>query len=121
MNPEDKEIDPAQETPEEETAPVPEEPAAEQAPARSYVQPGFVDAERLDHVGVLIKDLVDFMVILLVFIMMRRHQDQFRTFLPCLPDRFRRFDTVFFCGFIFCQNNAVPVVRIAAYRDRLLL
>ena len=32
MNPEDKETDPAQETPEEETAPVPEEPAAEQAP-----------------------------------------------------------------------------------------
>ena len=48
---------------------------------------------------------------------MRRQQDEAGTLLPGLPDGLRRFDAAALCWFIFCQDDAVALRRIAADRD----
>ena len=45
---------------------------------------------------------------------MRRQQHQVRAFLFGLPNRLRRLDTEFLCGLVFCQNDTVAGLGVAA-------
>ena len=83
-----------------------------------YVQPAFVNAKRLDQVGVITVNEIYFTGILRIQVVMRRQEDEIGAFFLRLPDRLRCLDAVFFGRLVFRQNDAVTLRRVAADRDR---
>lgn len=92
--------------------------AAEQTLTGGYIEPGFIDTERLHQIRVAAVDFVDFGGVMAVFFHMRRHQNEFRAFASGLPKRFGSDDAVFFGGLVLRENNSMAAVRITADRHR---
>ena len=95
-------------------------PGAEEQTAARYVQPAFVDAERLYLIGVAQIDFIDKAGVFDILLTVRRGEDEVRTFPPGLPDRLSSLHAEFLGFLIFGQHNSVPAVRIAAYGHRYI-
>ena len=89
--------------------------AAEQPPGLRHVQPAFVDSERLYTVCITGIDGVDGTAHLPVLPVVRGQQLQAGALAQRAPDGFGRLDAVPLCGLVFRQDDAMAVVRAAAY------
>ena len=88
--------------------------AAEQRVAAGYVEPAFVDAERLHQVGVAPVNFVDLPRAFPVLLKMGSGQHKAGAFAFCLPDGFRRPNAIPLRLFVLGEDNAVPALRVAA-------
>ena len=93
---------------------------AEEVHGAGDVQPALVDAEGLYQIGIALINGVDPSGDPAVLLMVGGKENEAGTLFPGLPDGLRRFDLEAFGRFVFCQDNAVPALRISAYGHRLV-
>ena len=82
-----------------------------------HIEPAFIDAERLDEIGVFAVNGVDLLRIFIVKLMMRRQQNETGALLPGLINGFCRFYAAALGRFVFGKNDAVALRGITADRD----
>ena len=95
-------------------------PASEQRRRSGDIQPGLVDAEALNLVGIIGKNLFHPAGKFVIERKIRRNNHKLRTFPPCLPQRLGSRHAVLFREIIFRQNDSVPAFFTAADRHRHL-
>ena len=84
------------------------------------IKPGFVKSERFYHIGVVgVYPCCHFRETQVLVKMWFDHYKLFAFFF-CLPYSFTGFDFIFFCYFIFCQNNTMAVFDASAYGNGFL-
>ena len=96
-------------------------PAPKQFETVGDVEPTFVDAERLHPLRILSIDRKNAPAVLDIHVEVRRHADQLRTLLLCLPNGLPCLDAARLRRGIFCQNDAVPLLGIARYGNIFVL
>ena len=94
---------------------------AEQMESACHVQPALINAKGLHQISKPFIQGVDSLGHSPIFVMVGGQQHQVRAFLPGLPDGFRRLDPKSLGPLVFCQDNAVAALGIAAHRHRLIL
>ena len=82
-----------------------------------YIQPAFVNAERLHKVGVIVVDAVDDFAEIFVAFPLRRKNYKVGTEFFCRLYGLCGFYAVSFCRLVFGKNNAVAVFAASAHRD----
>ena len=88
----------------------------EQSYAAGDIQPAFINAKGLHLLGVTGVDGVDDLGPVGIFLMMGRHQHQIGALLFGLPDGLGGFHSKALCQLIFCQNDTMAALRVAADR-----
>lgn len=84
-----------------------------------HIQPGLIQTERLDKIGIVPINPAGHLRKAHIQFVVRRHNDKIRAFLPCLPKGFSGLDMIPFRDLVFRQDNPVPLLDVAADRDRL--
>ena len=91
--------------------------AAEQPHAAAHIRPTFIQAERLDLVGVVLQDLAHITAVPHILAVVRRHDEKVAAALLRLPDRHARLDAHPLGGVAGGQHDAVAVLLAAADGD----